>query len=698
MHKSFTRLLATLALLCTAGAALAANYPNAACPDSVTIKQIQDVLATCHPAVGDTVGETRTNIPGRTPPYDNPFGAGLGGIIIGFDPIATGFDTYIQNSPGGPFSGLDVFFHSVNPQAAPYNFAIGDSIVVEWMRTGEFQFASQVLAPNNNFTAPNGIVRKVSSGNPLPPFFEGTTTQLNELPTNTFAEQYEGCLVKINGGPNLTVKRTSLTGGLGQNNAFLIVDSSAPSDSVFIDGNKLTTYAPPALNTPILSVQGILNQANRGYRIMLRNGNDIVVNTPPNVSDAYPVTDNIIKVRFDRDVTAASATNPSNYSLASFGSIDNVVTSGNDAVLVTITNGLAHGDIEVLTVNGVTGQAANQTMTTPQSRTFINGILTAEEIQRADADSLAGTPCVDRSRFAGPGGQLTQGPVGTRASMAGVMGARYGALYYMMDEGDVNRGGIAAFAPPSVLNTGTRYRLTGGIQEFFGETEFSNIIEVEALGAGTIPSPTVRTVGQARADTCDAADVLADGEDYEGRFVTLQNVKVVQRFPTPPTNGFHVAAQAFSDGDTIFVQNLSGVLSPLVPPPLGNMVTVTGVLHYEGASFRVCPRSYSDIVDHGLAGVGGGGAKLAFSVAPNPARRATFSVTLPQAADIEIGIFDVAGRQVASLVKARMPAGSFSREWAGADDAGREVGAGVYFARLKMGGIERALRTVYLGR
>jgi hypothetical protein len=701
MRKVFTRLLVPVLLLCTAGVASAANFPNATCPDSVTIQQIQDITAACHPAVGDTIGETRVNIPPdwRLPPYDNPFGAGLGGIIIGFDPIATGFDTYIQNTPGGPWSGVDVFFHGRNPTASPFNFAIGDSIVVEWMRTGEFQFASQVLAPNNNFTAPNGIVRKVSSGNPLPPFFVGTSTQLNELPTNTFAEQYEGCLVKIDASPTLTVARTSLTGGLGQNNAFLIVDPAAISDSVFVDGNKLTTYPPPSVGTPILSVQGILNQANRGYRIMIRSGNDVVANTPPNVIDAYPVQDNVIKVKFDRDVTAASATTLTNYSLASFGSVDGVVTSGADAVLVTITNGLGHGDLESITVNGVTGQAAGQTMTTPQSRTFYNGILTAEEIQRANTDSLSATPpCVDRSRFAGPGGQISQGPVGTRASMAGVMGARYGTLYYMMDNGNPDRGGVAAFAPPATLNTGERYRLTGGIQEFFGESEFSNIIEVESLGAGVVPTPVVVTVGEARRDTCDYNQNLSDGEDFEGRFVTLQNVKVVQRFPTLPTNGFHVAAQSFSDGDTIFVMNLSGVLNPLVSPPLGNMVSVTGVVHYEGASFRVCPRDYADIVDHGLAGVGPGLGALAFSVAPNPARRATFSVNLPQAGEVEIGIYDVAGRQVASLVRGHMPAGAFTRDWSGEDGAGRQVGAGVYFARLKVAGIERALRTVYLGR
>jgi hypothetical protein len=680
MHKLFTRLLVAAAFLSVAAVASAVEWPNPGCTDSVNIRQIQDPLynpPACRPAVGDTV-------------------RGVGGIIIGFDPIATGFDAFMQVTGGGPFSGIDVFFHGVNPTAAPHNLAIGDSIVVEWMRTGEFGGATQVLAPNNNFGAPNGIVRKVSSGNPLPPFFEGTTTQLQELPTNTFAEQYEGCLVKINGP--LTVARTSLqVPGIGQNNAFLVVSASAPADSVFIDGNKLTQYPPPAVGTPIISVQGILNQTSRGYRIMLRNGNDIVVNTPPNVTDAYPVQDNVIKVKFDRDVTNASATNLTNYSLASFGSIDAVVMQGTDAALVTVTNGLGHGEIEVITVNGVVGVAAGQAMTTPQSRTFVNGLLTAEEVQRANADSLVNAPeCVDRSRFAGPGGQISQGPGGTRASMVGVMGARYGTVYYMMDAGNPLRGGVAAFAPPSTLNLGTRYRLTGAIQEFFGETEFSFISEVEDLGAQAVPSPVNVIVRWAAEDTCDYSNALIDGEHFEGRLVHVPNVKVVQRFDPLPTNGFHIADQSFPD--TIFVQNFNGAMNPFSAPALGSRVSITGVGHYEGGSFRIIPRNSADVVNHGLAGVGGNGGRLAFSVHPNPSRKATFSVTLPQESDVEIGIYDVAGRQVTTLLKGRMPAGQFSREWAGTDSDGRAVNAGVYFARMKAGGEEQKLTTVFLGR
>ena len=680
MSKMFTRFLAVAALVCMAGVASATQFPNATCPDSVTITQIKNGGA-CKPAVADTV-------------------AGVGGIIVGFDPIATGFDAFMQNSQGGPFTGIDFFTHSVNTKAAPYSFAIGDSIVVEFAKVDAFQGDEEIDAPNGSFGSPNFIVRKVSSGNPLPPFFVGTTTQLKELPTNVFFEGYEGSLVKINqtGPSTLKVARTSLTGGLGQNNAFLLVDSSAPSDSVFIDGNKLVVFPPPAVGTPVTSVQGIGNQATRGYRIMLRDGNDIILNTPPDVTDAYPLTDNTILVKFDRNVTTASATTLSNYSLASFGTVNSAVMSGQAAVILNITNGLVHGDLETVTVNGVVGSAAGLPMTTPESKSFYNGVLTAAEIQTANPDSLAPTnpPCLDRSRFAGGGGQISQGNVGIRATMAATSGARYGSIYYMMDPGNPYRGGVAAFAPPAVLTIGHTWRLVGQVQEFFGETEFSNIIDAADQGAATVPTPKLISVIEAARDTCDYTNTVSDGEDFEGRLVTLGAVKVVQRFLTPPTNGFHVADQSFPD--TIFVQNFNGVLNPLVSPPLGHVVVLTGVVHYEGGSFRIVPRNYGDIVDLGVAGVGGLAGKLSFSVAPNPARHATFSFSLPQQSDVEIGIFDVAGRQVQSIFKGSLPAGSYQRVWSGETSDGRVASAGVYFARMKTPGAENSVRAVFLGR
>lgn len=683
MNKLFTRLLAVASLVSVAGVASATQFPNATCPDSVTIQQIQNAAATCHPAVLDTV-------------------RGVGGIIVGFDPIATGFDAYIENSQGGAFNGIDFFTHSVNTIAAPYSYAVGDSIVVEFARVDFFGNDSEIDAPNGSFGSPNFIVRKVSSGNPLPPFFVGTSTQLSELLTNPIGKQYLGCLVKMVG--NFTVVRTSLTGGLGQNNAFLLVDPAAPSDSVFIDGNKLTSYAPPAVGSPVTSVQGIMNGAPRGWRIMLRDGNDIVVNSPPNMVDAFPIADSpsqTIKVIFDRDVVVATATNLSNYSLSSFGSILAASMITPNSVLLTINNGIGRGDLETITVNSIQGlNPPALTMTTPESRTFVNSVLTAEEIQRADFAFLApDTSCKDRSRFAGLAGQFSQGGVGFRMSMAATASERYGSIYYMTDPGNVLRDGVAAFAPPATLTIGTKYRLTGQVQEFFGETEISNIIEATSLGVLGAQTPITIFVRQAARDTCDYSNVVDDGEDYEGRLVKVPLAKVVQRFPTLPTNGFHIVDLA-TYPDTIFVQNFNAVLAPgtYTGPALGHVVTVTGVVHYEGGSFRIAPRNLADVVDGGAAGVGPGGNTLSFSVYPNPARTARFSFSLAQDEDVEVGIFDVAGRQVATLFKGRLPAGSYSRDWSGRTSDGHSVGAGVFFARMRAGGEMRMLRTVFLGR
>jgi hypothetical protein len=280
--------------------------------------------------------------------------------------------------------------------------------------------------------------------------------------------------------------------------------------------------------------------------------------------------------------------------------------------------------------------------------------------------------------------------------MAATSGARYGSIYYMMDSGNPLRGGVAAFAPPAVLTIGHKWRLVGQVQEFFGETEFSNIIDAADQGVATVPTPKLVSVIQAARDTCDYTNTLKDGEDYEGRLVTLGAVRVVQRFIPPPTNGFHVADQSYPD--TIFVENFNGVLDPLVSPTLGHNIQLTGVVHYSGGSFRIIPRGYSDIVDLGVAGVTPTNGRLSFSVAPNPARHALFSFNLPQDADVDIGIFDVAGRQVASIASGRLPAGSYQRQWSGEMADGRTASAGVYFARMKANGAETALRTVFLGQ
>jgi glucose/arabinose dehydrogenase len=67
---------------------------------------------------------------------------------------------------------------------------------------------------------------------------------------------------------------------------------------------------------------------------------------------------------------------------------------------------------------------------------------------------------------------------------------------------------------------------------------------------------------------------------------------------------------------------------------------------------------------------------------------------LPAAAQAQIAVFDVRGRRVRELLNAATAAGTHQVTWDGADDAGRQLGAGVYFIRLSTASGERSLRVV----
>jgi hypothetical protein len=82
---------------------------------------------------------------------------------------------------------------------------------------------------------------------------------------------------------------------------------------------------------------------------------------------------------------------------------------------------------------------------------------------------------------------------------------------------------------------------------------------------------------------------------------------------------------------------------------------------------------------------------------PNPAtRRVSFSLQLPSRAEVTLGIFDVRGRRVRSLLAGNAEAGPHEAIWDGLDSRGARCGAGVYFARLTVAGQVVASRSIAL--
>ncbi len=83
-------------------------------------------------------------------------------------------------------------------------------------------------------------------------------------------------------------------------------------------------------------------------------------------------------------------------------------------------------------------------------------------------------------------------------------------------------------------------------------------------------------------------------------------------------------------------------------------------------------------------------AELRLSSWPNPATSCSaLRFSLPKAGEVKLGVFDITGRQVASIVNRRLEAGEYNLPF----DASA-LPSGVYFYRLTAGGAETSRRTV----
>jgi len=104
--------------------------------------------------------------------------------------------------------------------------------------------------------------------------------------------------------------------------------------------------------------------------------------------------------------------------------------------------------------------------------------------------------------------------------------------------------------------------------------------------------------------------------------------------------------------------------------------------------------------EQGAVAVGGTDPSPVFQLeapAPNPAiDGATLRFHLPRAASVRLGIYDVQGRCVASLIDGHGGPGPHEVRWDGQDGRGRKVAAGVHFVRLEAGPLRATRKLIVL--
>lgn len=126
-------------------------------------------------------------------------------------------------------------------------------------------------------------------------------------------------------------------------------------------------------------------------------------------------------------------------------------------------------------------------------------------------------------------------------------------------------------------------------------------------------------------------------------------------------------------GDTLRFQVTGNLVDRNSPGETYNYVF--GCEGQGGASYTLIVPHTTGVGDPAVAGLG-------LHCEPNPCRaRAHLSFELPAAGRVSLGIFDLSGRKVASLLDEARPAGAHRIDWETPASGG--IARGVYFARLE---------------
>jgi hypothetical protein len=707
MSRLVRTLFAVALLVSVASSASADQYPPGppwrSCADSLTIYQVQQadsLINSCAPVQGDTL-------------------KGVRGVITGFRTNSSGARTYMENTQAGDFMGVQIFTGSTN--LGLLGFSIGDSISVSG-KLGYYNGENQIsgyMTPPVTLTV-GKVVAAADRGFVMPPFRFGTTSSFRWSPATGAGSAWATCnplngmLVKVMGP--LRVARTQAGAGLAANGTqWLVVnsDGSAPLDSIMIDGYMLTALAAPVL-APNLGqqvdwVQGILrrNSSNYGadvWMISLRSQADHEVKTSPNLVDAYPIAENKLRLVFDKNVDVLTAQDTLNYTLGSELSGSNVtgatvviVGSDSSKVDLDITEVTPRLTVESIQAENIGSAKCPTCLSSQQIKYFVLGVLTCAEVQAPLADSLTGAVCLDKSQFAGGGTGW-----GARMTVRGVYLQKYGSLRAMADQAGGLRGGIFLYNYSNPMTVGNKYLMACRVQEYYTLSELVNTVAVIDEGPVAVPAPQLQTVHVLTDLSCDALQTLTNNEDYEGVLARIENVKVIPFNPDTAGSVLPVQGGSFrvvalpAMADTILVSALGGNY-PDFTPVVGQWLNVNGVVNFDNQYddwARLLPRSTSDIEVRGMLDVTNPApAKVTFAVGPSPARGVATKVNfaLPRQADVDLSVFDLSGRKIATLASGSMAAGPYLREWSGAG-----ASAGVYFIRLRVGSETYNLRTVSL--
>ncbi len=264
---------------------------------------------------------------------------------------------------------------------------------------------------------------------------------------------------------------------------------------------------------------------------------------------------------------------------------------------------------------------------------------------------------VDRHRAAGANrpeaclGLLLEGPSAyPTLACADTVGPATGGAIRLADT--AGNFAVTTFAPPgyadSVISGATLYQDYPGAGAVPDARSIGRILHYTSLLRESVPDSVV-------------VDMIYTEQELQEAGVTEDDL-VVLGTTAPDSSGFQPIPAT--------VDTLNNVVSLTMTAPDGIAAIFGMIPTASGPELATAP--------------------AALVVAPSPMERGTRIVcNIPDAGTLLLEVIDVSGRRVARVLEREVAAGQMVVDWAGVNDAGRPVAAGVYTVRMTLNGAVR---------
>jgi len=593
---------------------------------------------------------------------------------------------YIQQSGGGPFSGLMIYDDVSDNVPTVYE---GDSVtvtgqIVEYISGGnttELNATEEIIVWGVDVKVETSDVKTNIFNDSL--YYNASTDPVvyfNDpefVNLNYEAEKWENALIRVS---NVVVAEVTDFGvRLDDETGRGLLTSIGYSDGV--------TMGNPPEGTLFESVTGVIYDHWGNYNFIPRYDSDIVVMVgPPLISNtgyspANPQPEDSITVSTsimdDGTITEAKVF----YSVNSgtYTALDLVNTTGSS--YEAEIGPFANKDIIQFYITA-TDNDANTSLdpeTAPDSvYTFvISGPeeLTIYEIQYTD--NPLSSPYVD---------QLVQFTGTITADTATTTSSFHVQDFDNSAHPEAAWNGVMVYT--STYNkyaVGDKVEIVGSVKEYYGLTEIVDVVSVDKVGTGNVTAEVVTTA--------DIAADSASSEPYEGVLVRINDVTVTEIL----TYGDFAVTDAAD-----FIVQIGGSDAYDYTPVVGDKIEfITGNLTYSYNKYEVLLRSNADM---GTVTVkiddDNNGLPLTYSLNqnyPNPFNpTTTIQYGIAKEGLVTLTVFNILGQEVKTLVNTSQNGGTYKITWNGLDNHNRMVPNGIYIYRIISDNFVKSKKMVFL--